>query len=275
MMVDDAAGVATLREIVYRAARTVAGGSTHAKLDEDLVAAGLPPSVGGGTKAERGGSSAAAVPDERLREVAVGLVERSTGLGMIDRMTVEDLVWADEHPPAIPKRTRRDIAWALPGWILVNHAQRFHALLATLFDLSCGTLHFGTTDSSLGGQIDRHFYRNDDWTVEQLFDELGAVDHASDCGRSRNCSGPRSSCPRASQGRPCVMPTTDRELASQPVHPLTPSSVRVDGFSLVVRRTSMTSEQRGSSISWIGHDERAVGQLRERRHPTVDSQGAG
>jgi very-short-patch-repair endonuclease len=178
-MVDDA-GVATLREIVLRAACSIAGGSTHAKLDEDLAAAGLPPSADGDTKAERGKSSAAAVPDERLREVAIGLVERNTGIHMVDRMTVQDLVWADEHPPPIPKRTRRDLARALPGWILVNHAQRFHTLLATLFDLGRGELFFGIEDTSLGGRIDRHFYRNDDWTVEQLFDELGAVDHASD-----------------------------------------------------------------------------------------------
>ncbi|MEV6926155.1 hypothetical protein AB0M46_16890 [Dactylosporangium sp. NPDC051485] len=176
----DGAGVATLREIVFRAACAIVGGSTHAKLDEDLVGAGLPPSAGGETKAQRGESSAAAVTDERLWEVAVGLVERNTGLHMIDRMTVQDLVWADEHPPPIPKRTRRDLARALPGWILVNHAQRFHTLLATLFDLGRGDLFFGFEDTSLSGQIDRHFYRNEDWTVEQLFDELGAVDQASD-----------------------------------------------------------------------------------------------
>ena len=176
----DNAGVAALRAIVIRSARAIAVGSTHDKLDEDLVAVGLPPSTGGGSKAERGESSAAAVSDERLREVAVGLVERNTGLNMLDRMMVQDLVWADEHPPPIPKRTRRDLARALPGWILVNHAQRFDALLGTLFDLGSHDLFFGIEDTSLGGQIDQHFYRNDDWTVEQLFDELGAVDQASD-----------------------------------------------------------------------------------------------
>ncbi|MFC6023778.1 hypothetical protein ACFP2T_47455 [Plantactinospora solaniradicis] len=49
----------TLREIVVRAACVIAGGSTHAKLDEDLVEAGLPPSASGETKAQRGESSAA------------------------------------------------------------------------------------------------------------------------------------------------------------------------------------------------------------------------
>jgi hypothetical protein len=99
---------------------------------------------------------------------------------MIDRIAVQDLVWADEHPPPIPKRTRRDIARALPGVILGEHAQRFFPLLATLFDLGRNDLFFGFEDTSLGGQIDRHFFRNDDWTVEQLFDQLGAIDNASD-----------------------------------------------------------------------------------------------
>ena len=115
-MADDGA-TETLRAIVDRAAGAIADGSTHTRLDEDLIAAGLPPSTGGETKAQRGASSAAAVPDERLREVAVGLVDRNIGLHMIDRMAVQDLVWADEHPPPIPKRTRRDIARALPGGI--------------------------------------------------------------------------------------------------------------------------------------------------------------
>ncbi|WP_328421752.1 hypothetical protein OG470_06520 [Micromonospora sp. NBC_00389] len=178
-MVDDA-GVATLRAVVIRAARAIAVASTHDKLDEDLVAVGLPPSAGGGSKAQRGESSAAVVPDERLREVAVGLVERNAGLHMLDRMMVQDLVWADENPPSIPKRTGRDLARALPERVLVNHAQRFHTLLGTLFDLGSYDLFFGFDDTSLSGQIDRHFYRNDDWSVEQLFDELGAVDQASD-----------------------------------------------------------------------------------------------
>lgn len=46
--------------------------------------------------------------------------------------------------------------------------------------LGRGDLFFGFEATSLGGQIERHFYNNDDWTVEQLFDELGAIDNASD-----------------------------------------------------------------------------------------------
>lgn len=176
----DEGAIEALRGIVDRAACSIAGASTHARLDEDLIAVGLPPSTGGETKAQRGESSAAAVPDERLREVAVSLVERNAGLHMIDRMAVQELMWADEYPPPIPKRTRRDIARILPGGFLSDHAQRFHTLLATLFDLGRGDLFFGFEDTSLGGQIERHFYNNDDWTVEQLFDELGAIDNASD-----------------------------------------------------------------------------------------------
>jgi very-short-patch-repair endonuclease len=177
-MADDGA-VDALREIVLRGAHAIAQGSTVAKLDSNLVAAGLPPSQGDDSKAKRAERSVAAVPDDRLREVAIGLLKQGAWLHMLDRMAVQDLVWAEEHHPKIEKRTRRDIARILPGWILTDHYQRFRALLGTLFDLGRGEVFFGLDDHSLGGEIDRHFHRNDDWTVEQLFDELGAVD-ASD-----------------------------------------------------------------------------------------------
>ncbi|MFK3983126.1 hypothetical protein ACI2K4_22455 [Micromonospora sp. NPDC050397] len=175
----DQAAVDALRDTVLRGAYAIAEASTIAKLDRDLVAAGLPPSQGDGSKATRAERSAAAVPDDRLHEVAIGLLNQGTWLHMLDRMAVQDLVWAEEQHPKIEKRTRRDIARTLPGWILTDHYQRFRALLGTLFDLGRGGITFGVDDHSLGGQIDRHFHRNEDWTVEQLFDELGAVD-ASD-----------------------------------------------------------------------------------------------
>jgi len=51
---------------------------------------------------------------------------------------------------------------------------------------------------------------------------------------------------------PSTVPTADRGSASQPVHPHTPSSVRVFGFALGARRTGTTSEQPGSLISSDG-----------------------
>ncbi len=66
MMADDAAFDA-LRMIVLRAAYAIAEGSTVIKLDGDLVAAGLPPSHGDGSKAKRAEGSVTAIPDDRLR----------------------------------------------------------------------------------------------------------------------------------------------------------------------------------------------------------------
>ncbi len=53
--------------IVLRAAYAIAEGSTVIKLDGDLVAAGLPPSHGDGSKAKRAEGSVTAIPDDRLR----------------------------------------------------------------------------------------------------------------------------------------------------------------------------------------------------------------
>ncbi|MFC4045402.1 hypothetical protein ACFO1B_43900 [Dactylosporangium siamense] len=110
----------------------------------------------------------------------LGLLHQDTWLSPQDRITAQDCIWEQEQHPTIEKRTRRDIARAVPGNILADHYPRFRALLGTLFDLGQGQIFLlQTRDGSLGGQIDRHFHHNDDWTVEELFDALGAVD-ASD-----------------------------------------------------------------------------------------------
>ncbi|XVU23012.1 hypothetical protein ACQPZJ_37960 [Actinoplanes sp. CA-054009] len=63
---------------------------------------------------------------------------------------------------------------------LVDHSARFRALLGDLFVLDDNPLAaLIGPDRSLGGRIDQHVFNNDDWTAEQLFDELGAID-ASD-----------------------------------------------------------------------------------------------
>lgn len=169
---------------MLKGALAIAEGSSRPALDSDLVSAGLPsspPAHDDDSKAKRARRSAEAIPDGELRDVAIGLVNQGEWLSMVDCMAVQDLLWTQERHPTIDKRTRRDIARALPGAILTEHYQRFRTLLSGLFDLSRGELLFLSVDDhhSLGAQIDRHFHRNDDWAVEQLFDELGAFD-ASD-----------------------------------------------------------------------------------------------
>lgn len=63
---------------------------------------------------------------------------------------------------------------------LLTHYPRFRALLGTLFVLDDDPFGLFTgRDNSLGARIDQHVHGNPDWTVEETFDALGAID-ASD-----------------------------------------------------------------------------------------------
>ncbi len=167
-----------LRDIVGRIAHGIGQGATHKTLDDALLRVGLPPSTAGDTKAARTDSSLAAIPDDRLIEVARTMLVSCEWLGS-DRHTLQDLVWATEGHPRIPKRTRREIARALIGNELNDYYTRFRALLGDLFDLGGGVL-WGGRDRSVGAQVDRHFHLNPDWTVEEVFDAVGAIDASSD-----------------------------------------------------------------------------------------------
>ncbi len=167
-----------LRDIVGRIAHGIGQGATHKTLDDALLRVGLPPSTAGDTKAARTDSSLAAIPDDRLIEVARTMLVSCEWLGS-DRHTLQDLVWATEGHPRIPKRTRREIARALTGNELNAYYTRFRALLGDLFDLGGGVL-WGGRDRSVGAQVDRHFHLNPDWTVEEVFDAVGAIDASSD-----------------------------------------------------------------------------------------------
>jgi very-short-patch-repair endonuclease len=172
----DAVAAETLRGIVLKTTLAIAELSTGVRLDDDLVRAGLPPSTVGGSKPQRAASSAASIPADQLRDVVVGLLNQGSWLSAHERIVAEDCIWADESHPHIEKRTRRDIARQLPAGILADYFQQFRVLLGALFDLGQGEIFLLGNDRSLGGQIDQHFHRNDDWTVEELFDALGAVD---------------------------------------------------------------------------------------------------
>lgn len=167
-----------LRSIIGRIAHGIGQGATHKTLDDALLRVGLPASTAGDTKAERTDSSLAALPDDRLIEVARTMLAACEWLGA-DRRTLQDLVWAKEEHLRIPRRTRREIARALTGSELNDYYPRFRALLGDLFDLGGGVL-WGGRDLSVGAQIDRHFHLNPDWTVEEVFDAVGAIDECSD-----------------------------------------------------------------------------------------------
>lgn len=166
-----------LREVVSRVAHQIGQAATHNTLDAELTSVGLPSSTSGNTKAELTASSLDALPDSHLVDVARRMLAGYEWPGS-DRRILQDLLWAREGHPPVSKRTRREIARALPTDDLNNHYQRFRTLLDSLFELDARDFFdFGPT---IGGQIDRHFNQNPDWSVEEVFDAVGAIDSCSD-----------------------------------------------------------------------------------------------
>lgn len=111
------------------------------------------------------------------------------------RNQIQDVLWVGQEP-TIWEKTRRDLACALDIHDLVAHHDRFEAMLDRWWvlgtpspfegifpedDTSTLAQVFGPNCDSarLRKEIDRHVFRvfrNSDWSVERLFDELGGFD---------------------------------------------------------------------------------------------------
>ena len=131
-----------------------------------------------GSKRERLDAAVANTPDIALVGVAERLLAENV-LRARDRNVIQDLIWPSGPP--IPKRFRHDIARRLDIEDLFIDARNFDALLDRLFILTPDEFDmFGILDArdrSLKDQITRHVHNNrGDWTVEELFDRLGAFE---------------------------------------------------------------------------------------------------
>jgi hypothetical protein len=144
---------------------------------------GLPdfPSDGEGSKRDRLEAVFNAVADAALPGIAERYLDHFTPATAL-RQAIEDLLWADDAGPTIPKNVRREIARALRTEDLYLDASRFDALLERLFVLGDQSAPlfasaFGFPDESLRAEIQQHVHRNpQDWTPEHLFDRLGAYE---------------------------------------------------------------------------------------------------
>jgi very-short-patch-repair endonuclease len=143
---------------------------------------GLPPPGQEGSKRQRMTTSFDALSDADLPRVAERLLEVHPPLAL-DRNKIQDLLWANTASPEIPKKFRREIARALDaeGISIYLDSQKLTDLLERLWVLDDGLFAiFGGADHSLRAEIDQHVFRNpDDWSVEMLFDELGAFNASS------------------------------------------------------------------------------------------------
>lgn len=130
-----------------------------------------------GTKFTRVCSSFDKVADEDLPYVAAQFLKLHSPSASV-RNEIQDALWADSSIE-IPKRCRREIARALEKTEIYLDGKGFDELLDALWILDkdpLGWIYDGL-DNSLQAQICQHVHRNpDDWSVEELFDRLGAFD---------------------------------------------------------------------------------------------------
>ena len=183
--------LARLRQLVREAAGCLVGFCTHDTLGEACTGLALPEppraEPGSGqelSKRKRVDWSFARLVDEGVPVVAARMLAGGLPgtLNTATRHAIEDILWAGQGALEIPRRTRRDIALALDLDDVTLKPERFMGLLDRLWVLDTEFDPWSDDESSrsLRKRIDRHVLRNPDWSAEQLLDELGAIDTASD-----------------------------------------------------------------------------------------------
>jgi hypothetical protein len=174
-----------LRELVGGVLNNFAGLWRHQDIGIECERLGLPepPPESECSKRVRVARSLAALPDAGLSAVAERIVSGTMPLssGPAARFAIEDVLWAGQGAPEIPKKIRREIARDLDRVldVLTRKADRFMALLESLWAVNDSQLGFFASDdpASLRGQIEQHVLRDPgDWTAEDLFEQLGGFD---------------------------------------------------------------------------------------------------
>ncbi|WP_241299081.1 hypothetical protein [Burkholderia stabilis] len=153
---------------------------SHGTLPTFCVEFGMPVPDTAGSKRERLLSSFDSLSDTDLPRTANLLIDRGLVSTMM-RNRIQDLLWMDDPCPAIPLRYRRELARSIEHLPLFGDARRFNDLLKTfwIIDNDPWASFLERQDNSLTAQIDRHIFRNPgDWTVDHLFDQIGAYDAA-------------------------------------------------------------------------------------------------
>lgn len=133
--------------------------------------------AGGNTKRQRMQLALDAAPDDALPSIAeryLATFNRDPQL----RNEIQEVLWVSAPSLHVPKKHRRELARALAMSDLYGDADEFMELLSRLWVLDDQGLDFlSGADRSLRARIVRHVFRNpDDWSVEELFKELGAFD---------------------------------------------------------------------------------------------------
>jgi hypothetical protein len=162
--------------------------------------------------------------EEAIRETTRRFAERYPLPRHSQTFELEEILWRDTGGPPIQKRHRRELAQALTSVPLFIKGAAFMDLLESLFVLE-DHLDPWRQSESLKEQIDRHMFRNEDWTTDYLFESLGAYD-VSDARFTRLLTG---------LGSGAVRPDVDeqRRFAAVVNESLSPA-----GIALYERETS-------------------------------------
>lgn len=140
---------------------------------------GLPPPPADGSKRERIIHSFNALPDAALPKLAEHLLVRFPPSPEM-RNEIQEILWSSVATPEIQKRSRREVARVLQFDDICVDQEKFHCLLDSLWVLETNTFtlekFLDPSSHSLHLAIEKHFYENPDWSVEDLFDKIGAFD---------------------------------------------------------------------------------------------------
>jgi len=174
-----APGQGDVRDLAEQLVLGLAESCTHNELDAVGPELGLAmPSQGSQstytlTKRQRVQQAFDLLNAEEYPELLARFLHR--GLPPDLRNQVQDSLWAGERWPELTERVRRDVADALervaPIW---QDADGLMDLLSSLWVLGDEISRW--TGQSLAREIERHVIRNpDDWTVLELFRQIGAL----------------------------------------------------------------------------------------------------
>ena len=169
-----------LREILRPLIGDLKDSFTHGGLSTFCANIGLPVPDSDGSKRDRLYASFDSLPDADLGKTADLLIEHGL-VSTTVRNRIQDLLWMDDRCPAIPLRYRRELAKAINHVPLFGDARRFNDLLQKYWIIESDpwASFYGRQDTSLAAEIDAHVFRNpEDWTVDYLFDRIGAYDAA-------------------------------------------------------------------------------------------------
>lgn len=167
-----------LREVLSGELAGLKAVVTHATIPQLCGDLGIPVPAGDMSKRDRLDWAICQVSDAGLVHAAKRFLATRSPAPAV-RNSIEDILWADDGCPEISKRCRRDVARAIDAEDLYTCAKGFDALLDSLWDLGTDPWSeiFGRPPTGLRGEVQRHVHQNPgDWSVETLFDKLGALD---------------------------------------------------------------------------------------------------